>query len=143
MATLSVSTVLGEFQRPNEGYEFQGRIGDVTVRLDALDADGAAALAQRVSTTVGDVSGFAGRLAVELANSFAPAGPDQVQVWEDGESVISATEFARRLRLDCIATATDSDDIDCYFDDDGMFGGHSIRAWVDDTGTMIDAQIAG
>jgi hypothetical protein len=142
MATSSVNTVLGEFRRPNEGSEFQGQLGDVTVVLDADEGHTAAALAQRVSTTVGELAGFARRIAVELANSFSPEGPGEVEVWENDETVISAAEFARRIRLDCIAAASE-DDLELYFDDDGMFGGHSIRVWVDQAGTMIDAQIAG
>ena len=142
MAEVSVETVLGEFRRPEGGFEFQGQIGEVTIALDVDDEEAAAALAQRVSTTVGDLDGFARRIAVELASSFAPEGPDEVEVWESGESVISAAEFARRIRLDCI-TAADGGDIELYFDDDGMFGGHSIRAWVDEAGALADAQIAG
>jgi len=83
MATLSVNTVLGEFRRPNEGFEFQGQLGDVAVVLDADDEHAAAALAQRVSTTVGELAGFARRIAVELANSFSPEGPGEVEVWEN------------------------------------------------------------
>lgn len=141
MAALSVTTVLGEFRRPREGFEFQGQLGDVEVVLDADDEHEAAALAQRVSTTLGDLAGFAQRIAVELADSFSPERPGEVEVWESDETVISAAEFARRLRLNCI-TAT-GDDIELYFDDDGMFGGHTIRVWVDEAGTMTDAQIAG
>ncbi|WP_433368018.1 DUF2262 domain-containing protein [Actinoplanes sp. CA-142083] len=142
MAALSVQTVLGEFRRPNEGAEFQGRLGDVAVVLDADEEFPAAELAERVSMTVGELAGFARRIAVELADSFSPERPGEVEVWENGETVISAAEFARRLRLDCI-TAAGEDDIELYFDDDGMFGGHSIRVWVDDVGSMTDAQIAG
>jgi hypothetical protein len=142
MATISVSTVLGEFRRPDGGFEFKGQHGDVAVVLDAGDEDAAAALAQRVSATIGELPGFARRIAVELANSFSPEGPDEVEVWENDETIISAAEFARRLRLDCITAATD-DDIELYFDDDGMFGGHTIRVWVDGAGRMTDAQIAG
>ncbi|MFI5909892.1 DUF2262 domain-containing protein [Dactylosporangium sp. NPDC051541] len=142
MATLSVSTVLGEFRRPGEGAVFEGQLGDVAVGLDVDDEHAAAALAQRVSTTVGELAGFARRVAVELADAFAPEGPDEVEVWEHGETVISAAEFARRLRLDRIAAASEGD-IELSFDDDGMFGGHSIRAWVDAAGTVTDAQIAG
>jgi hypothetical protein len=139
MATLAVTTVLGEFRRPNEMSEFNGQLGEVTV---VLDGDDPAALAQRVSTTIGEPAAFARRIAVELANSFAPEGPDEVEVWENDEDVISGAEFARRLRLDCIS-ASDYGNIELYFDDDGMFGGHSIRAWVDEAGTVKDAQIAG
>lgn len=142
MATLSVNTVLGEFRRPNEGSEFQGQLGDVAIVLDADAEHAAAALAQRVSTTVGELAGFTRRIAVELANSFSPEGPGGVAVWENDETVISATEFARRIRLDCITAASEAD-IELYFDDDGMFGGHSIRVWVDEAGTMTDAQITG
>jgi hypothetical protein len=142
MATLSVNTVLGEFRRPSEGAEFQGQLGDVTVVLDADEEDAVTALAQRVTTTVGEPAGFARRISVELASSFSPEGPDEVEVWENGETIISAAEFARRIRLDCIAAAID-DDITLYFDDDGMFGGHTIRVWIDEAGTMTDAQIAG
>jgi len=141
MAALSVKTVLGEFRRPNEGSEFQGQLGDVAVVLDA-DEEYAAALAQRVSTTVGEPAGFARRIAVELANSFSPERPGEVEVWENDETVISAAEFARRIRLDCIAAAGEGE-IELYFDDDGMFGGHTIRVWVDEAGTVTDAQIAG
>jgi hypothetical protein len=142
MATLSVNTVLGEFRRPNEGSEFQGQLGDVAVVLDADEEDAAAALAQRVSTTVGEPAGFARRIAVELANSLSPDGPDEVAVWEHGETIIGAAEFARRIRLNCI-TAADDDNLELYFDDDGMFGGHTIRVWIDEAGTIADAQIAG
>jgi hypothetical protein len=142
VATLSVDTVLGEFRRPNGGFEFQGRLGEVAVVLDADDEHAAAAIARRVSTTVGDLAGFARRIAVELANSFSPERPGEVEVWENDESVISAAEFARRIRLDGI-TAASEEDIELYFDDDGMFGGHSIRVWVDEAGAMTDAQIAG
>jgi hypothetical protein len=142
MAALSVNTVLGEFRRLNEGSEFQGRLGGVAVVLDADEGHAAAALAQRVSTTVGELAGFARRIAVELANGFSPEGPGAVEVWENGETVISAAEFARRIRLDCITAASEGD-IELYFDDDGMFGGHTIRVWVDEAGTMTDAQIAG
>ena len=142
MATLSVNTVLGEFRRPNEGSEFQGQLDDVAVVLDADEEHAAAALAQRVSTMVGELAGFARRSAVELANSFSPEGPGEVEVWETDETVISAAEFARRIRLDCITAASESD-IELYFDDDGMFGGHTIRVWVDGAGTMTDAQITG
>jgi hypothetical protein len=65
-----------------------------------------------------------------------------VGVWENGETVVSAAEFARRIRLDGITAASEGD-IELYFDDDGMFGGHTIRVWVDETGAMTDAQIAG
>ena len=142
MAAFSVNTVLGEFRRPDGGFEFQGQLGDVAVVLDADDADAAVALAQQVSTTVGELAGFARRIAVELANSFSPEGPDEVEVWENDETIISAAEFARRIRLNCITAASDAD-IELYFDDDGMFGGHSIRVWVDEAGAMTDAQIAG
>ena len=142
MAASSVETVLGEFRRPNELSEFEGRLGEVEVVLDADDDEAAAALAQRVSTTVGELAGFARRIAVELADSFSPERPGEVEVWENDETVISAAEFARRIRLSCISAAVD-DDIELYFDDDGMFGGHSIRVWVDEAGAMTDAQIAG
>ena len=142
MATLSVQTVIGEFRRPKDGFEFQGQLGDVAVVRDVDEEYEAAALAQRVSTTVGELAGFARRIAVELANSFSPERPGEVEVWENDETVISAAEFARRIRLDCIA-AVGEDDIELYFDDDGMFGGHSIRVRVDEAGTMTDAQIAG
>jgi hypothetical protein len=142
MAASSVETVLGEFRRPNELSEFEGRLGEVEVVLDADDGEAAAALAQRVSTTVGELAGFARRIAVELADSFSPERPGEVEVWENDETVISAAEFARRIRLSCISAAVD-DDIELYFDDDGMFGGHSIRVWVDEAGAMTDAQIAG
>ena len=142
MATLSVNTVLGEFRRLKEGSEFQGQLGDVAVVLDADDEEAAVALAQRVSTTVGDPAAFARRITIELANIFSPEGPDEVEIWENGEAIISAREFARRIRLDCIAAASDTD-LWLYFDDDGMFGGHTIRIWVDEAGTVTDAQIAG
>jgi len=141
MTATSVNTVLGELRRPPGGFEFEGRLGAVAVVLD-VDEENAAALAQRVSTTVGDPADFARRVAVDLANAFSPEGPDEVEVWENDESVISAAEFARRIRLDCISAASDAD-IQLYFDDDGMFGGHTIRAWVDDAGTVTDAQLAG
>jgi len=64
-----------------------------------------------------------------------------VEVWENDESVVSAAEFARRLRLDSITASVDG--IELYFDDDGMFGGHSVRAWLDEAGTITDAQVAG
>ncbi|WP_433788524.1 DUF2262 domain-containing protein [Actinoplanes sp. CA-252034] len=139
---VSVDTVLGELRRPDGGFEFEGRLGDVAIALDVDDADAAVVLAQRVSTTIGDLDGFARRVATELANAFTPEGPDQVEVWEDGESIVSGADFARRIRLDCLTAAGDGD-IQLYFDDDGMFGGHSIRAWIDETGTVADAQIAG
>ena len=142
MAAFSVNTVLGEFRRPDGGFEFQGQLGDVAVVLDADDADAAVALAQQVSTTVGELAGFARRIAVELANSFSPEGPDEVEVWENDETIISAAAFARRIRLDGITAAGDGG-IELYFDDDGMFGGHAIRVWVDEAGMMTDAQIAG
>ncbi|MEV6306460.1 DUF2262 domain-containing protein [Actinoplanes sp. NPDC051861] len=137
-----MNTVLGEFRRPDEGFEFHGQLGDVSVVLDADEESAAAALAQRVSTTVGELDGFTRRIAVDLANSFSPERPGEVEVWENDESVISTAEFARRIRLDCIAAAVECD-IELYFDDDGMFGGHSIRVWIDEDGTMTDAQIAG
>jgi hypothetical protein len=143
MATLSVNTVLGEFRRPTEGSEFQGQLGDVAVVLDVDEEHAAAALAQRVSTTIGELAGFARRIAVELANSFSPEGRGEVEVWENDETIISAAEFTRRIRLDCITAAGDDDNIELYFDDDGMFGGHAIRVWVDEAGMMTDAQIAG
>lgn len=142
MAAVSVETVLGEFRRPHGGFEFEGRLGEVAVVLDADEAPAAAALAQRVSATIGDLAGFAGRIAVELANSFSPEGPAEVEVWENGETIIGAAEFARRIRLECITAAGD-DTIELYYDDDGMFGGHTIRVWVDAAGTVTDAQIAG
>jgi hypothetical protein len=143
MATSSVNTVLGEFRRPNETSEFRGRLGDVAVVLDAHDGDAAVALAQRVHTTVGEPAGFARRIAVELANSFSPEGPHEVAVWENDESIISTAEFARRLRLEAISAAGDEDDIELYFDDDGMFGGHTVHARIDGAGALTDAQIAG
>jgi hypothetical protein len=141
MATVSVNTVLGEFRRGNDGFDFHGRLGDVAVVLDVVEADEAAALAQRVNATIGDLAEFARRIAAELANSFDPEGPVEVEIWEDGETVVSAAEFARRIRLDGITAS--SDGIELYFDDDGMFGGHAIRVWVDEAGVMTDAQIAG
>ena len=143
MTTTSVSTVLGEFRRPDEHGEFEGRLGEVVVFLDAHEEDAAIALADRVSRTIGDVAAFARRIAAELADSFSPAGQDAVEVWENDESVVGAAEFARRIRLTCIAAAGDDDAIDLYFDDAGMFHGHSIRAWVDGAGTLVDAQLAG
>jgi hypothetical protein len=142
MPTSSVNTVLGEFRRLDEYSEYQGQLGDVAVVLDADGEDAAAALAQRVSTTVGEAAGFARRIAVELANALSPEGPAEVAVWENDESIIGAAEFARRIRLDCITAATGGD-IELYFDDDGMFGGHTIRVWVDEAGALVDAQIAG
>jgi hypothetical protein len=142
MATSSVTTVLGEFRRPHGGFEFQGRLGDVEVVLDTDDADAAATLAQRVHTTIGEPADFARRIAAELANSFSPEGPGEVEIWENDETVVSAAEFARRIHLDCIIAAGD-DGFELYFDDDGMFGGHAIRVWVDEAGTITDAQIAG
>jgi hypothetical protein len=139
----AVSTVLGEFRRPGGRGDFEGRLGDVVVVLDVHDGDAAAALADRVSRTVGDLAGFARRIAVELADIFSPAGQDEVEVWENDESIVGAAEFARRIRLTCIAAEGDADDIELYFDDAGMFHGHSIRVWVDAAGAVVDAQIAG
>src|SRR5689334_4317299 len=119
MATVSVDTVLGEFRRPGEGFEFRGRLGDLTVVLDVDDEAAASALAHRVSATVGEPAAFARRIALELAHAFSPEGPDGVEVWENGETVISAAEFAGRIRLDRI-TAADDTDIELSFDDDGM-----------------------
>jgi exodeoxyribonuclease-3 len=49
VAAVSVDTVLGEFRRPHGGFEFEGRLGEVAVVLDADEAPAAAALAQRVT----------------------------------------------------------------------------------------------
>ncbi|MEU8663717.1 DUF2262 domain-containing protein [Actinoplanes philippinensis] len=142
MAISTVHTALGELRRSDGGFDFSGRLGEVAIVLDVDDAETAVAVAQRVSTTIGDLDDFARRVATQLAYVFAPEGPDEVEVWENGESIVSGAEFARRLTLGCVTAASDGD-VEVYFDDDEMFGGHTIRAWIDESGTVTDAQIAG
>ncbi|MBE7496354.1 MAG: DUF2262 domain-containing protein [Verrucomicrobiaceae bacterium] len=60
--------------------------------------------------------------------------------WNDGDA-ISESEFRRRISLSSLVLHYGRADF--YFDDGGLFAGHSIRAEMESDGTFTDAVYEG
>lgn len=61
--------------------------------------------------------------------------------WHDGER-ISSEVFQRRLQLDSIRVYA-SGEVEIFYLDDGMFGGHSLIAHLKPDGTVCDVELFG
>ena len=64
------------------------------------------------------------------------------ETWSGDDSPLTASQLAERLSLEACEIAADGL-ATLYFDDGGLFGGHSVVVYVDANGDFVDAKLAG
>jgi len=62
-------------------------------------------------------------------------------VYDDIDPKPSAAQLAKRIKLRDISY--NDGDAECFFNDDGLFGGNDPCVWVDDDGEIGEGHIAG
>lgn len=64
------------------------------------------------------------------------------ETWVSDDPPLTASQLAERLSLEACEIAADGL-ATLYFDDGGLFGGHSVVVYVDASGGFVDAKLAG
>lgn len=64
------------------------------------------------------------------------------ETWSGDDPPLSAAQLAQRLSLEACEIGADGV-ATLYFDDGGLFGGHSVVVYVDADGAFVDAKLAG
>jgi hypothetical protein len=64
------------------------------------------------------------------------------ETWSGDDPPLSAAQLAHRLSLEACEIAADGV-ATLYFDDGGLFGGHSVVVYIDPGGDFVDAKLAG
>jgi hypothetical protein len=64
------------------------------------------------------------------------------ETWSGDDPPLSAAQLADRLSLEACEIAADGV-ATLYFDDGGLFGGHSVVVYIDPGGDFVDAKLAG
>lgn len=62
---------------------------------------------------------------------------------EEGFDPLPADEFLKRLVVDTVWVMDEEPALSLYFDDSGLFGGHTIDLFWNSDGKMYDATLAG
>jgi len=142
MGELLSDPILGEL-RPIDPFthglhiSFEGR--DVMVAIETGEglSPQAVAQARRLVSAPADVTA---RAKADAAESLIDLKNGDWAGDEPGP--LTASQLAARLRLEACEIAADGG-ATFYFDDDGLFGGHSVVVYVSSDGEFVDAKLAG